>query len=47
LQLTATLDDPGSLREPVVLKKMWRWAPKSHIARYKDCQIPTNLLKKE
>jgi hypothetical protein len=47
LQLTATLEDPGSLREPVVLKKMWRWAPESHIARYKDCQIPTNLLKKE
>jgi hypothetical protein len=35
LQLTATLEDPGSLREPVVLKKMWRWAPESHIARYK------------
>src|ERR1041385_4914719 len=23
LQLTATLEDPGSLREPLVLKKMW------------------------
>jgi hypothetical protein len=47
LQLTTTLEDAGSLREPVVLKKMWRWAPESHIAPYKDCQIPTNLLKKE
>src|SRR5881396_2104508 len=29
LQLTATMEDPGSLREPVVFKKIWRWAPNS------------------
>jgi len=27
LLLTATLTDTVSLREPVVLKKIWRWAP--------------------
>ena len=47
LNLTATMEDPWSLREPLVFKKMWRWAPESRIDAYKDCEIPTNLLKKE
>jgi hypothetical protein len=47
LNLTATVEDPWSLREPLVFKKMWRWAPESRIDAYKDCEIPTNLLKKE
>jgi hypothetical protein len=47
LNLTATIEDPWSLREPLVFKKMWRWAPESRIDAYKDCEIPTNLLKKE
>lgn len=47
LQLMATIEDPGSLSEPLVLKKIWAWAPESRIAPYKSCEIPTNLLKKE
>jgi hypothetical protein len=47
LNLTASIEEPWSLREPLVFKKMWRWAPESRIDAYKDCEIPTNLLKKE
>ena len=45
LTLTATVEDPWSLKEPLVLKKMWRWAPESKIAPYKDCQRPTEFSK--
>jgi hypothetical protein len=44
LYLAATMEDPSTLREPVVLKKMWSWSPKSEIAPYKDCQLPTGLV---
>jgi hypothetical protein len=47
LSLIATIEDPWSLREPLVFKKMWRWAPESRIDPYKDCENPTNFLKKE
>ena len=43
LSLSATLEDPVSLRQPIVLKKVWSWAPKSEIAPYKDCQRPTEF----
>jgi hypothetical protein len=43
LTLTATLTDPVSLRAPLVLKHMWRWAPESTIAPYEDCEIPTSV----
>ena len=43
LVLSATLEDPVSLRQPIVLKKVWSWAPKSEIAPYKDCQRPTEF----
>ena len=45
LTLTATLTDPVSLRAPLVLKHVWRWAPESKIAPYEDCQIPTEVKK--
>jgi hypothetical protein len=45
LLLTATVEDPWSLREPLVLKKIWRWAPESKIAPYKDCQRPSEFSK--
>lgn len=45
LLLTATLEDPGSLREPVVVKRIWRWAPEIKIAPYQDCEIPTEFKK--
>jgi hypothetical protein len=43
LSLTATLDDPVSLRQPIELKKVWSWAPTSQIAPYKGCQRPTEF----
>jgi hypothetical protein len=36
LELTATLTDPSTFREPVELKKIWRFAPEQEIAPY-DC----------
>jgi hypothetical protein len=43
LLLTATIEDPWSLREPVVMKKIWRWAPEQRIAPYEDCERPTEF----
>jgi hypothetical protein len=40
LHLTATIVDPWSLREPLVIKRNWRWAPTSIIAPYEDCKPP-------
>jgi hypothetical protein len=45
LMLIATVEDPWSLKEPLVLKKIWGWSPKSKIAPYKDCQVPTEFSK--
>jgi hypothetical protein len=47
LLLTATLEDPTILREPLVLKRVWSWSPSSKIAPYKDCQRPRDLAKGE
>jgi hypothetical protein len=38
LLLTATLTDPWSLRQPLVIKKIWHWAPDSEITPYEDCE---------
>jgi hypothetical protein len=43
LTLTATMDDPWSLREPVVIKHVWAWAPDQIIAAYDQCEIPTEV----
>ena len=43
LLLTATMEDPWSLREPVVIKKIWRWAPDQKITPYVDCKPPTEF----
>jgi len=40
LHLTATLTDPWSLREPLVIKRNWRWAPTSTIEAYDQCKPP-------
>jgi len=45
LMLTATMEDPWSLKEPVVMKKIWSWAPDQKIAAYTDCERPTNFKK--
>jgi hypothetical protein len=46
LLLTATMVDPWSLREPVVMKKIWRWAPEQQIAPYEDCERPTEFSRR-
>jgi hypothetical protein len=46
LNLTATFEDPVSLKQPLVFKKVWTWAPKAVIAPYTNCELPTGLLKK-
>lgn len=45
LLLTATLTDPWSLREPVVVKKIWTWAPDSQITPYEDCERPIGVTR--
>lgn len=45
LHLAATLTDPQTFREPVVLKKIWRWAPEQQIAPYDACERPTEFKK--
>jgi hypothetical protein len=44
--LTATMEDPWSLREPVVIKKIWRWAPNQKITPYEDCERPTEFSRR-
>jgi len=43
LFLSVTFEDPVTLREPVVLKKVWSWAPASAIAPYTGCVRPTDF----
>ena len=38
LNLVATFEDPWSLREPLVMKKIWAWSPTSEIAPYDACE---------
>ena len=40
LTVAATMEDPWSLREPVVIKHIWAWAPDQIIAAYDQCEIP-------
>ena len=43
LWLTATLTDPVTLLEPLVLKKIWQWAPDMKIYPYVDCKPATDF----
>jgi len=45
LLLTATVTDPWSLKEPLVIKKIWSWSPTSQIAPYDACE-PVIAVKK-
>jgi hypothetical protein len=45
LLLTATLEDPWALREPLVLKKVWGWAPDQEISPYESCEKPTEFTR--
>lgn len=47
LSLTATMEDPATLREPLVMKKIWRWAPEQKIAPYVDCERPTEFSRRK
>ena len=46
LWLMATLTDPVTLREPLVLKKMWQWAPGVKIYPYVDCKPATDFKRR-
>ena len=46
LELTATMEDPGSLQQPLQFKKAWGWAPDEQIFPYTDCQPPTEFKKR-
>jgi hypothetical protein len=45
LGLTATLEDSATFREPLVLKKVWSWAPDQKIAPYDSCERPSEAGK--
>ena len=45
LTLAATMEDPRSLREPIVIKHIWGWAPNQIIAAYDQCEIPKEFKK--
>jgi hypothetical protein len=45
LTLTATMEDPATWREPLVIKKMWEWAPGRQISPYVDCERPREFSK--
>jgi hypothetical protein len=45
LLLTATIEDAWSLREPLILKKIWRWAPDQKITPYDACEPATEFKK--
>ena len=38
LLLTATIEDPWSLREPLQIRKVWSWAPDQQIFPYDQCK---------
>ncbi len=47
LLLSVTVDDPWSLKQPVVLKKVWSWAPDQEISAYENCEPPTEFSRRE
>jgi hypothetical protein len=46
LFLTATYEDPMSLKEPLVLKKIWGWAPEEEIYPEVECERPTDFIRR-
>ena len=47
LLLTATFEDPWSLKKPLEFKKVWSWAPDEEIFPYDSCERPTEFRKRE
>jgi hypothetical protein len=46
LLLTVTFDDPWSMSEPLVLKRVWSAAPDERIYPDADCERPIDFLRK-
>ncbi len=47
LLLSVTITDPWSLNEPVLLKKVWSWAPDQEIYAYDACEPPAEYSRRE
>ena len=45
LELTVTIEDPQSLRQPLHFRKAWAWAPDEQIFPYTNCERPTEFKK--
>ena len=45
LELTVTIEEPVSLRQPLLFKKAWGWAPDEQIFPYTSCEPPTEFKK--
>ena len=47
LTLYVTFEDPWALKEPLTLKKIWKWSPDEEIYPYVDCVIPTDFIESQ
>lgn len=45
LEMTVTIEDPQSLRQPLQFRKAWAWAPEEQIFPYTSCEPPTEFKK--
>jgi hypothetical protein len=45
LEMTVTIEDPQSLRQPLHFRKAWVWAPDEQIFAYTNCERPTEFKK--
>jgi len=45
LEMTVTMEDRESLRQPVHFRKAWGWAPEEEIFPYVDCERPSEVRK--
>jgi hypothetical protein len=45
LEMTVTIEDPQSLRQPLQFRKAWTWAPDEQIFPYTSCEPPTEFKK--
>ena len=47
LTMYATFQDPRALKEPLTLKKIWKWSPDEEIYPYDECIIPTDFIESQ
>ena len=43
LELTVTMEDPQSMRQPIQFRKAWGWAPDEEIFPYVNCERPSEV----